>query len=166
MAGTAASGSKICPRMSLHHDAKNLAMTWYRVASHTPFPSLRMTCYRFDGSFVSLALEIPIKQSRMARPGHELAVSFGARASRPIALNTRLNLSVDDVIHSQASHRILHSARHEVVFQLNHLDLRAETTGAAWCDLMLRSPEMVEVDLYDVVLTLRDRDTHPEGSNV
>ncbi|MBY8975282.1 hypothetical protein KHP62_05665 [Rhodobacteraceae bacterium NNCM2] len=130
-------------------------MRWDQIRAGGEAPLLRLTIYRFSGSFLSLAMAIPAAKIAQIRSGHTLGVSFHARASRPIALNTRLNLIVNGQREDLSSHRILGDCAHAVDFDLRRFDLTKETALSAWVDLILREPSMVEIDLKDVSITLR-----------
>ncbi|MEM7668857.1 MAG: DUF6478 family protein, partial [Pseudomonadota bacterium] len=152
------SGTRLCDELSVFHDADTPALRIDRIAPAGDAPFLRLTCYRFEGTFLSLALAIPESLSTRMRAGHELILDVTANSSRPVALDTRLNISIAGEMEELFSHRILTKGTRRIRYDLQHFDLRDETVGNAWCDLIFKHPAMIEIDLIDVVLALKQRD--------
>ncbi|MEM6934306.1 MAG: DUF6478 family protein, partial [Pseudomonadota bacterium] len=158
VSGSHENGSQLGQDVSIFHDASDPLYLINRINPVGGTPSLRMTCYRFQGTFLSLAMALPNDQTALLRSGHEMVLEIDADASRPVALDTRLNISIDGEIMVLFSHRIVTQGRRTIIFDLQHLDLRASTVGNAWCDLIFRNPEMIEIELSDLALALRQRD--------
>lgn len=151
------SGNPIGDDLTLFHDAEHPLMRWSQILGARGKAGLRLTIYRFDGSFISLAASIPDPFSRKLRSGHQISVDFTAKASRPIALDLRLNLEIAGRREEMTAHRILTDCAHSVTFDLRHHEITVEDRVKAWCDLMLRNPGMVEVDLSCLSITLHAR---------
>ncbi|MEM8841650.1 MAG: DUF6478 family protein [Pseudomonadota bacterium] len=151
---TPETGSDICDGLALFHDAADPLMRWSQIWRAPGEAGLRLTIYRFEGSFVSLAARIPDSLASKLRPGHQISVSFTARASRPLALDLRLNLEIAGRSETLAAHRILTDCAHSASFDLRHFEITGDTQVKAWCDLILRNPGMAEVDFHDLSITM------------
>ncbi|MEM7508048.1 MAG: DUF6478 family protein [Pseudomonadota bacterium] len=151
------SGAEICTGINLYHDADAPQLCWAQETRAQASYGLRITAYRFDGGFLSLAIAIPRSRSAMIRRGHELVVNLVARASRPLALHVRLNLSVEHRTEELHAHRILADAPQEVVFDLGGLGLDYEAGVTMWFDLIFSEPAMAEITFDELALTLRPR---------
>ncbi len=154
-----ATGSEICPGVTLHHDAPGAALTLRQIAARgaadpAPF-ALALDCLDFPGSFLSLALALPEAAQRGLRSRHLLRVTADLAMERPVEVFARLNLR-HGPNHEQLVQQ-LRPGRIEVEFDLSGTRMNERRVEAMWLDLIFESPAMNRFVLADLVLCRRPR---------
>lgn len=152
----APSGHQICRGVQLFHDASGAAPDWQQIGG-TERHALRLTCYRFEGRFLSLALAVSPDIAARALRTNGLTLDLACRASRPVALHARLNISTADETETRDLHRVLDNdperADHRLAFDLRHIEHDGVAGGTMWIDLILRAPAMSEITLNSAKLS-------------
>lgn len=157
----AESGSAIGADAKLFHDsaAREIVLRQVRNPREddgAPW-ALRFDVYRFEGSYLSLAIELPPSAVREFRPDHVLQLDTSIEAERPVEIFARLNIR-----HGPNTEQIVRElpfgeARVATEFDLAHSRLNQSRLERAWIDLILGRPEMNQLTLRDLTLSRRPR---------
>lgn len=121
-----------------------------------PF-GLRMDVFRFDGSFLSLVLDLPSEAARGLQRRHLIRVGAVVELEKPLEIFARLN-----VTHGPNTEQIVRefpigSDDVSVEFDLAYTDLNEKRVDRIWVDLIFEGPEMNEVTLRDLTFSRRPR---------
>ena len=148
------SGQEIRPGLKIFHDANPTAPFDCVLRPSAAEGRLVLTCYGIDAGYVSLVAGVPGALATDIRPHHRLSLDLSARASRPLHVYLRLNLSADD------RHEVMHEAfildtgdRH-AGFDLGGVDLAFGERLSVWLDIILNAPAMSEVRIDTLALSL------------
>lgn len=127
-----------------------------READLAPF-GLRMDVFRFDGSFLSLAIELPAEAVAGLQRRHLVRLATIVEMEKPLEIFARLNVkhgpNVEQVI------RELPVQEEEVIvdFDLAYTKLNEKRVEKMWLDLIFEGPEMNQIILRDVAMSRRPR---------
>jgi len=118
---------------------------------------LRMDVFRFDGSFLSLVLEMPKSGVQGLERRHVLRLMVDVEVEKPLEIFARLNVqhgpNVEQIV------RELPLAAEEVMveFDLAYTKMNEKRLEKMWLDLIFEGAEMNQILLRDVTLTRRPR---------
>ncbi|MBV0913317.1 DUF6478 family protein [Anianabacter salinae] len=118
---------------------------------------LRMDVFRFDGSFLSLVIEIPKEAVNGLSRRHIMRVAAVVEVERPLEIFARLNVkhgpNTEQVV------RELPITDDEVIvdFDLAYTKLNEKRVEKMWLDLIFEGAEMNQITLRDVAFTRRPR---------
>lgn len=154
------SGSELAPGLKLFYDAGCAAFSWRQrpIVGGSRY-GLSFTVYEFDGTFLSLVVEVPGADLPAIAAHRNLQLSFSIAATRPLALYARLNFQRD------TEHIALHDA---MIVRDGAYVARFERAGdgedlrpgvSVWADLIFAEPAMAEFEISDLALR-----TAPDGS--
>lgn len=152
-------GAALGPLLKLYHDhGPGAPQIFWRQrpdpAAGWGAQALALVVYAFPGRFVSLVVEVPAELAAAAAAGHRVALSFQARATRPVPLFLRLNLMSDLGSASLHDVVILTEGARAARFDLAAAAEVLRAPARIWLDLILEAPEMVELDLARLRLAL------------
>ncbi|MDT0681389.1 DUF6478 family protein [Roseicyclus sp. F158] len=121
-----------------------------------PF-GLRMDVFAFDGSFLSLVLNLPEDAASGLTRRHLLGLRIAAETEKPLELFARLN-----VRHGPNTEQLVREiplGREEamVEFDLGYSDLNEKRVEQAWIDLIFEGPELNQILIRDLTFTRRRR---------
>lgn len=113
---------------------------------------LRMDVFRFDGSFLSLVLELPKAACNGLQRRHLVRLSVIIEAEKPLEIFARLNIK-----HGPNTEQIvleLPIQQDDVVveFDLGYSDLNEKRIERMWLDLIFEGPEMNQITIRDLTL--------------
>lgn len=147
--------------VTLFHDCRISELTVRQVRNTresdlAPF-GLRMDVFNFDGSFLSLVIELPQEAIRGLKRKHLLRVNAVVETERPVEIFARLN-----VRHGPNTEQIVRElplGQEEIVveFDLAYTKLNEKRVEAAWIDLIFESAQMNQIILRDVNFSRRPR---------
>ena len=129
-------------------------------ASHTeilaPF-SVSLTVDRFEGSFLSLAIDLPDEAISGLTKQHILALEASVQAEPHLQVFARLNVS-----HGPNSEKLVLALPgpdpdRVAEFDMATSQLNEARVQRAWVDLIFEGPEKTRISLADVTLTRRPR---------
>lgn len=118
---------------------------------------VRMDVFKFDGSFLSLVINLPpgatdgLKRSRLLR------MSSIIEMEKPLEIFARLNIKHGPNTEQIVRELPLHEAEIVVEFDLAYSNLNEKRVEKAWIDLIFEGPEMNEVTLRELTFTRRPR---------
>jgi hypothetical protein len=127
-----------------------------READLAPF-GLRMDVFAFDGSFLSLVLDLPPQAVEGLRRRHLIRMDTIVELEKPLEIFARLNIR-----HGPNSEQIvrevpLHEETIMVEFDLAYTNLNEKRVERAWIDLIFENPQMSQVVLRDLTFSRRPR---------
>ncbi len=162
-AGRAAaeSGIAIGSDLKLFHDCPDSEVTFRQSpnagsADLAPF-ALGLDVFRFDGSYLSLVIDLPEADVRDLRTRHILRLDARIEIERPVEIFVRLNIrhgpNTEQIV------RELPRGQSEVFaeFDLAHSGMNEKRLERIWVDLIFDRPEMNRITLRDLTFSRRPR---------
>jgi hypothetical protein len=151
----------ICEGATIFHDCRRSELTVRQIRNTresdiAPF-GFRMDVFGFDGSFLSLVVDLPDEAARGLRLRHMIRLDVIVEMEKPIEIFARLNIkhgpNVEQIV------RELPLAAEEVMveFDLAYSKMNEKRVEKLWIDLIFEGPEMNQVILRDVTLSRRPR---------
>lgn len=145
----------------LFHDCAESELTLRQIANTRPTDlapyGLRIDVFRFDGSFLSLVLDLPMAGLQGLGAGHVVRLDAAVEAERPLEIFARLNLrhgpNTDEIVRELPKG----TAEATVEFDLGYTRLTDRQVEAAWLDLIFEGPRMNQVVVRDLTLSRRPR---------
>lgn len=119
--------------------------------------ALRFDVFGFDGSYLSLAIELPVGRVRDLRHNHVVQLDTSTDAERPVEIFARLNIR-----HGPNTEQIVRELpfgqpRVSTEFDLAHTRLNQNRLERAWVDLIFGKPGMNQLTLRDLTVSRRPR---------
>ena len=146
---------------TLFHDCRISELTVRQIrntreADVAPF-GLRMDVFNFDGSFLSLVIDLPEAAVRGLERRHLVRMTAVVETERRLEIFARLN-----VRHGPNTEQIVRELKlgqGEIVveFDLAYSNLNEKRVEKAWVDLIFEQPSMNQVILRDVNFSRRPR---------
>ena len=127
-----------------------------KAADVAPY-GLRMDVFRFDGTFLSLVLDIPPEGVDGLSRRHVLRLDIRVETESPLEIFGRLNIrhgpNIEQVVREfETSH-----GEQMVEFDIAASHVNEKRIERAWVDLIFEGPHMNEIILRDVTMTRRPR---------
>ncbi|MEM7470659.1 MAG: DUF6478 family protein [Pseudomonadota bacterium] len=146
---------------TLFHDCAISELTMRQVRNQretdlAPF-GLRMDVFRFDGSFLSLVLNLPTDALDGLRRTHILRMDAEIETEKPLEIFARLNIKYGPNVEQVVRELPMTSAESCVEFDLAHTKISEKRMERIWLDLIFEGPEMNEIYLRDVTFSRRPR---------
>jgi hypothetical protein len=156
-----ATKSMLGEEVTLFHDCSRSELTLRQIRNIremdlAPF-GLRMDVFRFDGSFLSVVIDLPKDAVDGLKRSHLLRMISVVEVEKPLEIFARLN-----VRHGPNTEQIVREldlAGDEIVveFDLAYSNMNEKRIEKAWVDLIFESPEMNQVTLRDLTFSRRPR---------
>lgn len=140
--------------VTVFHDCRSSELTLRQVRnlreSDLAAFGLRMDVFRFDGSFLSLVVDLPEDAVRGLTRNHLIRVTTIVETEMPLEIFARLN--VQHGPNTEQIVRELPLGADDVVveFDLAYTRLNEKRVEKAWLDLIFEGPEMNQVVLRDL----------------
>lgn len=125
-------------------------------ADLAPF-GLRMDVFRFDGSFLSLVLNLPESSCEGLMRRHLLRMEAIVEVEKPLEIFARLNVRHGPNTEQIVRELPLSDGIIMVEFDLAYTKLNEKRVEAMWVDLIFEGPEMNQVTLRDVTFSRNPR---------
>jgi hypothetical protein len=146
---------------TLFHDCKVSELTMRQVRNTraedlAPF-GLRLDVFRFDGSFLSVVLDLPPDAVRGLRKSHLVRLDMNVELESPLEIFCRLNIkhgpNTEQVV------RELPQSQGEswVEFDLAYTRMNEKRVEKAWVDLIFEGPQMNQIMLRDLTFSRHPR---------
>lgn len=153
--------SKLGEDITLFHDCPQSELT-LRQARNTqnksaaPF-GLNLDVFQFDGSFLSLVIDIPPGGYDGLRQMHIIQMDTTIEMETPLEIFARLNIKSGP--NTEQVLRELHSEddKYCVEFDLAYASFKEKRADRAWVDLIFEKPQMNQVILRDLTFSRRPR---------
>jgi len=122
----------------------------------SPF-GLRMDVFRFDGSFLSLVIDLPQNSVEGLRKKHLLRLDTTIELEKPLEIFARLNIKHGPNTEQVVRELPLHQDEVMVEFDLAYTGLNEKRVERMWLDLIFEGPEMNQILLRDLTFSRRPR---------
>ena len=145
------SGTMLDPGTTLFHDCPAAELSLRQIT--TDGPVRFATCldvYGFDGSFLSLALDLPVAAAAGLRKRHLIRLSMVIETERPLEVFARLNLRHGPNTEQMVRELPGPSGTGMVEFDLAYTRLNEKRVDHLWLDLIFEGPRMNRITLRDV----------------
>jgi len=155
------SRSKLGSELTLFHDCERSELGLRQLRNHreadlAPF-GLRMDVFAFDGSFLSLVLDMPHAAVDGLRKTHLIRMSTIVEMERPLEIFARLNIKHGPNTEQIVRELPLHDDEIMVEFDLAYSNLNEKRIERAWVDLIFENPQMSQVILRELTFSRRMR---------
>lgn len=128
-----------------------------RESDLAPF-GLRMDVFRFDGSFLSLVVELPDEAVRGLERRHLIRLTTVVEVEKPLEIFARLNIKNGPNVEQIVRELPIGGEEEMMVdFDLAYTKLNEKRVERMWLDLIFEGAEMNQFILRDVALTRRPR---------
>ena len=127
-----------------------------RVCFVAPF-GLRMDVFNFDGSFLSLVVNLPESAVSGLQRRHLVRMTAVVETERPLEIFARLNIRHGPNTEQLVRELPLGQGEIVVEFDLAYSNLNEKRVEKAWVDLIFEQPSMNQVILRDVTFSRRPR---------
>ncbi len=145
----------------IFHDCALSELTLRQVRNTRPEDiaayGLRLDVFRFDGSFLSLVLDLPQDGIDGLSRRHILRLEIRVETESPLEIFGRLNVRYGPNTEQVVREFEGSSGEMHVEFDLAATRLNEKKTERAWLDLIFEGPEMNQITLRDVTLSRRPR---------
>ena len=153
--------AQICEGAVIFHDCRRSELTVRQIRNTrdldiAPF-GFRMDVFRFDGSFLSLVLELPEESARGLKLRHVIRMDVIVEMEKPLEIFARLNIKHGPNVEQIVRELPLNAAEVAVEFDLAYTKINEKRVEKIWVDLIFEGPEMNQIILRDVTLTRRPR---------
>lgn len=157
----AATKSHFGDEATLFHDCRISELTVRQVRNTheqdlAPF-GVRMDVFRFDGSFLSLVIELPASAVQGLKLRHLIRMNTVVEMEKPLEIFVRLNIQHGPNTEQIVRELPLHENDVMVEFDLAYTKMNEKRVERMWVDLIFENPEMNQVVLRDVNFSRRPR---------
>lgn len=153
--------AQICEGATVFHDCRRSELTVRQIRNTresdiAPF-GFRMDVFRFDGSFLSLVLDLPEEAARGLRLRHLIRLDVIVEMEKPLEIFARLNIKHGPNVEQIVRELPVNAEEVMVEFDLAYSKMNEKRVEKLWVDLIFEGPEMNQVILRDVTLSRRPR---------
>jgi len=153
--------SMIGSEATVFHDCKISELTFRqlrntREADLAPF-GLRLDVFQFDGSFLSLVIDLPDSGVQDLKKRHLVRMDVIVEMEKPLEIFARLNIKHGPNTEQIVRELPLHDDEIMVEFDLAYSRLNEKRVDKMWMDLIFEGPEMNQIILRDVTFSRRPR---------
>lgn len=157
----ATSRATLGSEVTLFHDCPLAEIALRQVRNTRPEDiaphGLRMEVFRFDGSFLSLALDLPEAGVTGLRLNHLVRMDLSLETERPMDIFCRLNVKHGPNTETVVRELPLRQGESWVEFDLAYTRMNEKRVERAWIDMIFDGPQMNRVTLRDLTLSRRPR---------
>lgn len=121
-----------------------------------PF-GLRLEVFRFDGTFMSLMVEMPAEAAHGLSRRSIVRLDYALDVERPIGIFARLNVKHGPNLEQMVRELPLSEADSFVEFDLAYSKLNEKRVEQVWVDFVFQDPQMNQIVLRDVTMSRRPR---------
>ena len=155
------SKSMLGNEVTLFHDCAQSELTLRQVrnsreADLAPY-GLRMDVFNFDGSFLSLVLDMPEGAVMGLQKRHLIRMDTIVEMEKPLEIFARLNIKHGPNTEQIVRELPLNETDCMVEFDLAYSNLNEKRIERAWIDLIFENPQMSQVILRDLTFSRSPR---------
>ncbi|MBV2359191.1 hypothetical protein KUH32_05370 [Thalassococcus sp. CAU 1522] len=155
------SKSMLGNEVTLFHDCAHSEITLrqlrnMREADLAAF-GLRLDVFKFDGSYLSLAVDLPEIASQGLKRKHLIRLNTILEMEKRIEIFARLNIKHGPNTEQVVRELPLHQDDVVVEFDLAYTKLNEKRVERMWLDLIFEGPQMNQIILRDLTLSRRKR---------
>lgn len=156
-----ATRSLVCEGATIFHDCRQSELTLRQVRNTresdvAPY-GLRMDVFRFDGSFLSLVIDLPDEGARGLKLRHLLRIDAIIETEKPLEIFARLNVKHGPNTEQVVRELPLNAPETAVEFDLAYTKVNEKRIEKLWIDLIFEGPEMNQITLRDLTVSRRPR---------
>ncbi|APG45565.1 DUF6478 family protein [Phaeobacter porticola] len=156
-ASSVSSKTRLGDEVQLFHDCTVSELTLRQLRNNrdedlAPY-GVRLDVFRFDGSFLSLVIELPAEVTDGLSRDHLLRVDCTLETENPIEIFARLNIKHGPNTEQLVREMPMGSKRTHVEYDLAYAELNEKRVERLWLELIFEAPEMNQVTLRDVTLS-------------
>ncbi|WP_225026316.1 DUF6478 family protein [Xinfangfangia pollutisoli] len=153
--------AQICDGATIFHDCRRSELTVRQIrntreADVAPF-GFRMDVFRFDGSFLSLVLDLPPEAAQGLKLRHLIRLDVIVEMEKPLEIFVRLNVKHGPNVEQIVRELPLTDEEVMVEFDLAYTKVNEKRIEKLWVDLIFEGPEMNQIILRDVTVSRRPR---------
>lgn len=153
--------SMLGDEVTLFHDCAHSELTLrqlrnLREADLAPY-GLRMDVFKFDGSFLSLVVNLPKDAIAGLKKDHLIRIDTIVEVEKGIEIFARLNIKHGPNTEQFVRELPLNEENVMVEFDLAYSNLNEKRVDKAWLDIIFEGPEMNQVILRDMTFSRRLR---------
>ena len=158
---TVPSKAQICEGATVFHDCRASELTVRQIRNGNaedlaPF-GVRMDVFRFDGSFLSVVIDLPEDAVRGLKLRHLIRMHAIVELEKPLEIFARLNIKHGPNVEQIVRELPLEAKTVVVEFDLAYTKMNEKRVERMWVDLIFEGPEMNQIILRDVTFTRRPR---------
>jgi len=155
------SKTKLGDEVTVFHDCKISELTLRQLRNTkesdlAPF-GLRMDVFRFDGSFLSLVVNLPSSGCEGLLRSHLIRLEAIVEVEKPLEIFARLNVRNGPNTEQIVRELPLNDGTVVVEFDLAWTKLNEKRVESMWIDLIFEGPEMNQVTIRDVTFSRNPR---------
>ena len=156
-----ANKSMLGDEVTLFHDCATSELTLRQVRNQreqdlAPY-GLQLDVFNFDGSFLSLVLDLPSEAIDGLRRTHILQITSIVEMEQPLEIFVRLNIRHGPNTEQIVRELPVGGENVSAEFDLAYANINEKRIEKAWVDLIFENPRMNQVTLRDLTLTRRPR---------
>ncbi len=153
--------SMLGDEVTLFHDCIHSELTLRQIrnlreADLAPY-GLRMDVFKFDGSFLSLVIDLPKAALRDLTREHVIRIDTIVEVEKPIEIFARLNIKHGPNTDQFVRELPLNEEQVMVEFDMAYSNLNEKRLERGWLDIIFEGPEMNQVTLRDITFSRRLR---------
>jgi len=146
---------------TVFHDCRVSELTVRQIRNEresdvAPF-GFRMDVFRFDGSFLSLVIDLPEEAARGLKLRHLIRLDVIVELEKPLEIFARLNVKHGPNTEQIVLEMPLGAEEVMVEFDLTYSKINEKRIEKLWIDLIFEGPEMNQIILRDVTVSRRPR---------
>ncbi|MGD9917100.1 MAG: DUF6478 family protein [Paenirhodobacter sp.] len=147
--------------VTLFHDCKVSELTLRQIRNTraqdiAPY-ALRMDVFRFDGSFLSLVLDLPEAGVQGLRRNHLMRLTLDVELEKPLEIFCRLNVKHGPNTDQLVRELPLAAGERFVEFDLAYTKMNEKRVEKVWVDLIFEGPQMNQIVLHDLTFARHPR---------
>ena len=151
----------VCDGATLFHDCRGSELTVRQIRNGrqqdlAPF-GFRMDVFRFDGSYLSLVVDLPTAAVTGLRLKHLIRLDVIVEMEKPLEIFARLNIKHGPNVEQIVRELPLNEEEVMVEFDLAYARMNEKRVERMWVDLIFERPEMNQIILRDVTFSRRPR---------
>lgn len=155
------SKSMLGKEVTLFHDCARSELTLRQVrnsreADLAPY-GLRMDVFNFDGSFLSLVLDMPQTAVEGLQKRHLIRMDTIVELEKPLEIFARLNIKHGPNTEQFVRELPLNETDCMIEFDLGYSNINEKRIERAWIDLIFENPQMSQVTLRDLTFSRSPR---------
>lgn len=153
--------SMLGSEVTLFHDCAHSELTLrqlrnQREADLAPY-GVRLDVFKFDGSFLSLVIDLPKDAMSGLKRSHLLRMDTIVEMEKPVEIFARLNIKHGPNTEQIVRELPLDQQDVMVEFDLAYSNLNEKRVERAWIDLIFEGPEMNQIVIRDLTFNRRPR---------
>jgi hypothetical protein len=153
--------TQLCDGSTLFHDCRVSEITTRQIRNTreqdlAPF-GLRMDVFHFDGSFLSIVLDLPPEAVQGLRTRHLMRLDAIVEMEKPLEIFARLNIKHGPNVEQVVRELPLNEPEVVVEFDLFYTRMNEKRVEKAWIDLIFEGPQLNQIMLRDVTVSRRPR---------